>query len=624
MLKLSDLAVRQNFTLGVLQVSPSRREIVGPVGVVHVEPLVMQVFLLLADAKGEVVTRKQIFDEIWGGSEVGDYSLNRTITMIRRIAAAVAPDAFRIESIPRTGYRLLVDGLPERQDSSTRWWKPAFVRAGERRFGRTGWWASLAAAVIGLAAIAATLGWSRLNQRTLPVVVVTAAEPSARSQALSRDLVVKLGMLAKVGSGKWELADYQSPPSSADLVFRVAGTGSPSHLQATLVMLDGKGNGVLWSREFGQINVTEADLRLQLSLTAGQVLGCALEAQDEGEVRLDLLKLFLVGCAEMAESSEMEPHRGGQIMRTIVDRQPRFKPAWTRLLRSDYQSGDSVRSEDEAILMEDIRKAQKFVPDLPLLKVIEGEMTELSPFDYAGHLERMTRGTTIIPDMASLWLDEARWLAKVGRMSDAVDSTQRAVDLDPLSPATASYLIAYLAWSGRIELAREELRKAERHWPGTGALRDAQWAFHLRYGDLKFAVALQLFPLDETYIRARLEPTPANVNLVVEDIQRSLSQSDFSNFGQSLQALGEFDRTEEAFAWLNQAPPATVAEHSYLLFRPGLDDVRRDPRFMAVAKRVGLLNYWEKSRELPDFCFEPGLPYDCKKEAAKLLASGSH
>jgi tetratricopeptide (TPR) repeat protein len=432
-------------------------------------------------------------------------------------------------------------------------------------------------------------------------------------------------MLANVGSGKWELADFQSPPSSADLIFRVAGTGSPSHPQAALVLLDGERDGVIWSREFGQTNVTEADLRLQLSLTAGQVLGCALEAHDAGGVRPDLLKLFLVGCAEQAESSEWEPHRGGRIMRAIVDRQPRFKPAWTRLLLADYQGGgaplnEAERAEAEAILLEDIGKAQRFVPDLPLLKVIEGEVTPLSPFDYAGRIERMERATSIIPDMAPLWLDQAVALAGVGRMSDAVKSTRRAVQLDPLSPDTRSRLIAYLAWSGRIELAREELRKAERQWPGTGALRDAQWAFHLRYGDLKFAATLQLFSLSDAYVRARLEPTPANVNLLMEDIQRPLSRSDFSKFGQAIQALGEFDKTEEIFAWLDRAPRLTAAEHFYLLFRPALADVRRDPRFMAAAKRFGLLSYWQKSGEWPDFCSEPGLPYDCKKEAAKLAA----
>ncbi|MEJ7777909.1 MAG: hypothetical protein WKF52_11160 [Sphingomicrobium sp.] len=55
-----------------------------------------------------------------------------------------------------------------------------------------------------------------------------------------------------------------------------------------------------------------------------------------------------------------------------------------------------------------------------------------------------------------------------------------------------------------------------------------------------------------------------------------------------------------------------------MLFRPALKDIRRDRRFMQVAKRIGLLNYWRTSGHWPDFCQEADLPYDCKKEAAKL------
>lgn len=69
----------------------------------------MQVFLLLLDAGGRVVTRNEIFDECWGGAMVGDDSLNRAIAGIRRIASEIAPGAFEIETIPRTGYRLTGD-----------------------------------------------------------------------------------------------------------------------------------------------------------------------------------------------------------------------------------------------------------------------------------------------------------------------------------------------------------------------------------------------------------------------------------------------------------------------------------------------------------------------------------
>lgn len=106
MVKLSDLARRPDFEIGPLSISPSRRRIEGPGGTVHLEPLIMQVFLILLDASGQVVTRSDLFDQCWGGAAVGDDSLNRAIAKVRSAASEAQPGFVEIETIPRTGYRL--------------------------------------------------------------------------------------------------------------------------------------------------------------------------------------------------------------------------------------------------------------------------------------------------------------------------------------------------------------------------------------------------------------------------------------------------------------------------------------------------------------------------------------
>jgi DNA-binding winged helix-turn-helix (wHTH) protein/tetratricopeptide (TPR) repeat protein len=111
MLKLSDLSLRPDFQLGPMLVSPPRRLVQGPGGSASVQPLIMQVFLMLVDARGQVVTRNDLFDQVWGGVMVGDDSLNRAIGKVRQIGTQVAPGLFEIETIPRTGYRLSGDIL---------------------------------------------------------------------------------------------------------------------------------------------------------------------------------------------------------------------------------------------------------------------------------------------------------------------------------------------------------------------------------------------------------------------------------------------------------------------------------------------------------------------------------
>lgn len=106
MVTTAELAARGDFRLANLTVSPPTRTIRGPAGEVDVEPRVMQVLVVLADAAGQVVTRETLFNRCWGSVYVGDDSLNRAVAAVRRALADVGGKGFEIETVPRTGYRL--------------------------------------------------------------------------------------------------------------------------------------------------------------------------------------------------------------------------------------------------------------------------------------------------------------------------------------------------------------------------------------------------------------------------------------------------------------------------------------------------------------------------------------
>src|SRR5215213_5451137 len=92
--------------LGDALISPSMRTVRGSAGQAEVAPREMQVLLVLADAAGSVVTRDTLFRRCWGNPQIGGDSLNRAIGGVRRIASAAG--SFEVETIPRTGYRLIV------------------------------------------------------------------------------------------------------------------------------------------------------------------------------------------------------------------------------------------------------------------------------------------------------------------------------------------------------------------------------------------------------------------------------------------------------------------------------------------------------------------------------------
>jgi hypothetical protein len=126
--------------------------------------------------------------------------------------------------------------------------------------------------------------------------------------------------------------------------------------------------------------------------------------------------------------------------------------------------------------------------------------------------------------------------------------------------------------------------------------------------------------VQETLLEARINRSPENVNKAIET-----AMATYGRMPQAIsllsQTLVEFDREEELFPiLLNWQRLDIVTYVTEVLFRPQFGQLHNDPRFMLVAKRLGLLDYWRASGKWPDFCSRADLSYDCKKEAAKLAA----
>ncbi len=131
-----DLARSTDFALGPIMVRPSSRELVGVAGAVMVEPKVMQVLVVLSQAEGRVVSRDDLVTRCWDGRIVGDDAVNRVIGKLRRVAEDAGAGAFRIETVARTGHRLICqrpmpeaaeEPVPTANQRRARW--PAMIGA---------------------------------------------------------------------------------------------------------------------------------------------------------------------------------------------------------------------------------------------------------------------------------------------------------------------------------------------------------------------------------------------------------------------------------------------------------------------------------------------------------------
>jgi tetratricopeptide (TPR) repeat protein len=255
-----------------------------------------------------------------------------------------------------------------------------------------------------------------------------------------------------------------------------------------------------------------------------------------------------------------------------------------------------------------------------------------------GHLwERQSlllKGLSLSPDNAELNMREAELLAEAGRFHEALAYGRRAASLDPLDPVLAFELSGCLVYEGRLAEARSMIDKAARLWPDDEYVRITRISTEARYGDPDRALALIADPssrpvsweasnFDEwrRFIDTRKSRDPAKLAQYARDELAGLAagKADLGLVVLRLSSLGAIDATFEAASRSTPAKPLDTG----VLFRPPADGVRRDPRFMPLMEKVGLVAFWRRTGKWADFCDAPDRPYDCRAVASKLESAGA-
>jgi tetratricopeptide (TPR) repeat protein len=485
----------------------------------------------------------------------------------------------------------------------------------------------LVGVLVGLVAAGGAYWFMARGNAGPATVAVTAADTSPRSQQMARDLLVNLGNLQSAKSGSMTLVDKAANSAAPDLLFQAGQTADG----AMLTLLSGADHGLLWSRNFEQPSGNVSDLKQQLAFTAGKVLGCALDGLSQNEVRLkpQVLKIYLNACAQLSEGGDPRPVI--PMLRQVTRDAPHFAPAWSRLLLaqatiSDLLFTDGVPDETaRSDLRQQIAEARKLFPGIPEADLAESVLLPVTA--YGQKLDLIDRAARHDPDNADVLSFRSQTLQSVGRMGDAIADAARASQIDPLSPALREGHMAALAYAGYFDSAREQLTEIEKLWPGSSTAESARYTFNFRYGDPKIALEM-----DETknstagvlyLLQARIDPSPANVKRLVDFLRGRKDRFRGTAGPGRLQyytlAMAGVHQDDELFDTLTHwFKPDELPLIAATYFRPELHEFRKEPRFFIILKRAGLVDYWQKSGKWPDFCFETDMPYDCKKEAAKL------
>jgi len=97
----------RSFRLGDFNIDPRRNRVAGADGEISLQPKVMDVLCTLAAHHGEVLSRTDLIDLVWGKEFGADESLTRAISQLRRAFSDMREVPGIIETIPKRGYRLI-------------------------------------------------------------------------------------------------------------------------------------------------------------------------------------------------------------------------------------------------------------------------------------------------------------------------------------------------------------------------------------------------------------------------------------------------------------------------------------------------------------------------------------
>jgi len=179
-----------DFRIGDRLVQPSLNRVVTPEATVTLEPKVMRVLESLARRPGELVTKEDLFRDVWEGAYVTEDVLTRAVGELRRLFGDEPGRPRVIETIRKSGYRLIapVSQAPAAADPEASAVAPAaFANPAKRRFGALGVFAGIALAVaagFGLFLLARSRPAPAGAMRIRPL---TSAPGNARDPAVSPD-----------------------------------------------------------------------------------------------------------------------------------------------------------------------------------------------------------------------------------------------------------------------------------------------------------------------------------------------------------------------------------------------------------------------------------------------------
>jgi DNA-binding winged helix-turn-helix (wHTH) protein/TolB-like protein len=647
------------FVLGEWEVHPRhgtlRRRNDANAAPIPIEPRVMAVLACLARRAGEVVTRDEFAEEVWGGRIVSDEALSRCISLLRHVLADDPREPRFIRTVSRIGYTLLQAPAPlaasgagdeppvalepspaDREDGAA-----ARRRVLRLYLAAGGLCLGLAAALVAFFAMRAVQPEPTAPPSPVTRLLVLPFDTS-QVRGFGRDAGDELAdeitdSLARVErlriSGRTSAAALAASHTSAleagrrlgvDAVLDGAVAESAPGLRVTARLTATRDARVIWSRVYErrpedifavQSSIASAVVRELVGLLSRDALAGVPSVEPDSR-DLQTYWLYLRGAHQVRLRGEDSLRMAVDLFSAAARRDPAYARAQVGLATA-YALLPSYTLEDPSEMYALADKALGAAERLAHSRAISAGTRAYLGFMRQQWIDAETAFRTAItvepnnPDVRQMY---SQLLGAAGRFEAALRQAQLARELDPLAPAIADRIGIIHLWLGQdteaandMALARE-LGLVESSYPETRILlklhqhADAEAANLLR--KLQHAVNRSeewVDPVLSAYRHAEQRPS------AIELLDRARDSAAISArlyFG-AMVLLESSQRAMRAFAILS----SREANDIEFLFSVDAAAVRRDPAFGDFVRKMGLEAYWDRF----------GWAGACRRDASQIV-----
>ena len=601
---VGDGSVDGDFRIGEWLVSPALNQIASNGTSTRVEPKAMQVLLYLSEHPG-VVSKEQLISSVWPGVFVSDDVLPGCISALRKALNDNARRPRIIETIHKSGYRLL---LPPEPLSSGEEKADAKIR---RRAG-----APFGVLALVLAATVLVLGafiWLPSRRRYESVAVLpflsNTHEPGSEylSNGIAQQLVDDLSQLDAVKVMAWTtVSRYQQSQGDVRAIGRDLGvkavlTGQlvrqEDHLVLQTELVDVSNGSQLWGQRYERSLADVSALQQQLSHDIADNLRVRLSGDEEQKIQHHhqpppaAYELYLKGRFFWGKRTKEGMYQAIAYLQRAINLDPNYALAWAGLadcynLLDDWgkapprDSFPKARAAAEKAIALDDSLAEAHVS----LAMVRGSYD----WDWVGSEQEFQRAIALNPNYATAhqWYGET--LAALGRFAEAEREVRRARELDPLSPIVNMAVAEVYSWERRDGEAIPEFQKVielDPSFAGAYGNLAASYEWTHRYaqavdfiakgealnGDPKFAAQLQ-----RAYAQGGFRA------VIEEELKSALeeeSKGKYVNPVSIAEGYAELGDAARAVQWLQKGYEAHASGMQYLAVSRGFDSIRPDPGF---------------------------------------------